>query len=79
MLRTNTVFCCHRNEIISRLKEDFKYETQPPLTGPNGHYGCTLVQAVAMYITVLIGNRHFWTAGNKKKPQTNRHQTLHRR
>ena len=23
MLRTNTVLCCHRNEIIARLKEDF--------------------------------------------------------
>ena len=34
MLRTNTVFCCHRNEIIARLKEDFGYETRLPLTGP---------------------------------------------
>ena len=36
MLRTNTVFCCHRNEIIARLKEDFGYETRLPLTGPIG-------------------------------------------
>ena len=28
----NAVFCCHRNEIIARLKEDFKDETQLPLT-----------------------------------------------
>ena len=34
MLRTNTVLCCHRNEIIARLKEDFGYETRLPLTGP---------------------------------------------
>ena len=34
MLRTDTVFCCHRNEIIARLKEDFGYETRLPLTGP---------------------------------------------
>ena len=34
MLRTNTVFCCHRNETIARLKEDFGYETSLPLTGP---------------------------------------------
>ena len=34
MLRPNTVFCCHRNEIIARLKEDFGYETRLPLTGP---------------------------------------------
>ena len=34
MLGTNTVFCCHRNEIIARLKEDFGYETRLPLTGP---------------------------------------------
>ena len=34
MLRTNKVFCCHRNEIIARLKEDFGYETRLPLTGP---------------------------------------------
>ena len=34
MLRTNTVFCCHRNEIIAQLKEDFRYETHLPLTGP---------------------------------------------
>ena len=34
MLRTNTMFCCHRNEIIARLKEDFGYETRLPLTGP---------------------------------------------
>jgi hypothetical protein len=27
MLRTNAVFCCHRNEIISRQK-DFECETQ---------------------------------------------------
>ena len=33
MLRTNTVFCCHRNEKIARLKEDFGYETRLPLTG----------------------------------------------
>ena len=30
------------------------------------HYGCTLVQAVVMITTSLIGNGHFWTAGNKK-------------
>ena len=36
MLRPNTVFCCHRNEIIARLKEDFRYETRLPLTGPIG-------------------------------------------
>ena len=30
------------------------------------NHGCTLVQAVVMVTTVLIGNRHFWTAGNKK-------------
>ena len=36
MLRTNTVFSCHRNEIIARLKEDFGYETHLPLTGPIG-------------------------------------------
>ena len=34
MLRTNTVFCCHRNEIIALLKEDFGYKTRLPLTGP---------------------------------------------
>ena len=34
MLRINIVFCCHRNEIIARLKEDFGYETRLPLTGP---------------------------------------------
>ena len=36
MLRTNRVFCCHRNEIIVRLNEDFGYETRLPLTGPVG-------------------------------------------
>ena len=34
MLRTNIVFCCRRNEIIARLKEDVGYETRLPLTGP---------------------------------------------
>ena len=38
MLRTNTVFCCQLNEIIARLKEYFKYETQLPLTGPILNY-----------------------------------------
>ena len=34
MLRINTVFCCHRNEIIARLKKDFGHETRLRLTGP---------------------------------------------
>jgi hypothetical protein len=38
MLRTNAIFCRHRNEIIARLKEDFEYETQLPLTGPVSSY-----------------------------------------
>ena len=43
MLRPNTVFCSHRNEIIARLKEDFGYETRLPLTGPITT-ACTSVQ-----------------------------------
>ena len=30
------------------------------------NHGCTLVQAVVMVTTVLIGNGHFWTTVNKK-------------
>ena len=30
------------------------------------HHGCTVVQAVVMVTSVLIGNGHFWIAGNKK-------------
>ena len=28
--------------------------------------GCTLVQAVVMVTTALMGNGHFWTAGNER-------------
>ena len=47
MLRTNTVFCCHRNEIIARLKEDFGYETRLPLTGPIYASSSTFISEVA--------------------------------
>jgi hypothetical protein len=32
----------------------------------NGNHGSTVVQAVVMVTTDLIGNRHFWTTVNKK-------------
>ena len=32
------------------------------------YHGCTLVQAVVMVTTALMGNGHFWTAGIKKPP-----------
>ena len=30
------------------------------------NHGCTIVQAVVMVTTALMGNGHFWTAGIKK-------------
>ena len=50
MLRPNTVFCCHRNEIIARLKEDFGYETRLPLTGPIQLY---LLLSVTCYYLLI--------------------------
>ena len=50
MLRTNTVFCCHRNEMIARLKEDFGYETRLPLTLPyRPYWGNWITMKVGIY------------------------------
>ena len=69
---------CKMKELISKSSEVTRVIPTNEILHSELHHinalsnhGCTLVQAVVMVTAVLIGNRHFWTAGNKK----NRHQS----
>ena len=39
----------------------------------SANHVCTLVQAVVMVTTVLLGKGHFWTAGNEKPQKQSSH------
>ena len=58
--------CFHGNRNVTQSR----YSPATPTLqsgAPYNQHGCTLVQAVVMVITVVMGIRHFWTTANKKR------------